>query len=60
MIIDKGRVLTEGTAGEICERYRTGTLEEAFAVLTGVRATSDVAADLLAAISPSAPGQSVR
>jgi ABC-2 type transport system ATP-binding protein len=60
VIIDKGRVLTEGTAGEICERYRTGTLEEAFAVLTGVRATSDVAADLLAAISPSAPGQSVR
>jgi ABC-2 type transport system ATP-binding protein len=60
VIIDKGRVLTEGTAGEIGERYRTGTLEEAFAVLTGRRATSDVAADLLAAISPSAPGPSVR
>lgn len=60
VIIDKGRVLTEGTAGEICERYRTGTLEEAFAVLTGVRATSDVAADLLAAISPSASGPPIR
>ena len=60
VIIDKGRVLTDGTAGEICERYRTRTLEEAFAVLTGVRATSDVAADLLAAISPSAQGQSAR
>ncbi len=60
VIIDKGRVLAEGTVEEICSRYRTPTLEAAFASLTGVRATSDVAADLLAAISSSGQGQPVR
>jgi ABC-2 type transport system ATP-binding protein len=49
-IIDRGQIIAEGTAPEICSRTRTATLEEAFAQLTGIRAAADVTADILAAL----------
>ena len=49
-IIDQGRIVSEGTAGEICRRMRSETLDEAFARLTGVREAGQVTADILAAL----------
>ncbi len=49
-IIDKGRVVAEGTAPEICRSFRVATLDEAFGQLTGIRAAADVTADILAAL----------
>jgi ABC-2 type transport system ATP-binding protein len=49
-IIDRGRLIAEGTAAEICSRTRTPSLEEAFGQLTGIRAAADVTADILAAL----------
>jgi ABC-2 type transport system ATP-binding protein len=51
LIIDKGRQLVDGTAADICRSTGTTTLEEAFARLTGVRQTADVAADILSALA---------
>jgi ABC-2 type transport system ATP-binding protein len=49
-IIDKGRLVAEGTAAELCQRFRTTTLDEAFGRLTGVRDAAAVTADILAAL----------
>ena len=49
-IIDKGRVVAEGTTPEICRAFRVASLDEAFGRLTGVRAAADVTADILAAL----------
>ena len=35
LMLDGGRVLADGTPGELCERYGTGTLEDVFMRLTG-------------------------
>jgi ABC-2 type transport system ATP-binding protein len=51
VIVDKGRQLAEGSAADICRATAAATLDEAFCELTGVRATADVAADILAALS---------
>jgi ABC-2 type transport system ATP-binding protein len=49
-IIDGGRKIAEGTAAEIRAAYRTESLDEAFARLTGLRAASEVTADIIAAL----------
>ena len=49
-IIHDGRKVAEGTAAEIMSMYRTPTLDEAFGRLTGVRESSQVTADILAAL----------
>ena len=51
LIIDKGRQIVEGTAADICRSVGAATLDEAFARLTGVRNTADVAADILSALA---------
>ena len=50
VIIDKGRLVTQGTAAEICAATGTTSLDEAFARLTGVRDAGLVTADLLSAL----------
>ncbi|MEX2177849.1 MAG: ABC transporter ATP-binding protein [Gemmatimonadaceae bacterium] len=50
VIIDKGKLVTQGTAAEICANTGTTSLDEAFARLTGVRDAGLVTADLLAAL----------
>lgn len=50
VVIAGGRRIAEGTAADIAHRAGTATLEEAFAELTGVRATGDVTRDFLAAL----------
>jgi ABC-2 type transport system ATP-binding protein len=52
LIIDKGRRIAEGTAAEIVGQTGCGSLEDAFAVLTGRRDTGRAAADVLAALGP--------
>jgi ABC-2 type transport system ATP-binding protein len=53
-VIDKGRLIAEGTADDIRRQTGTATLDEAFGRLTGVRDASSVTADILAALgSPS-------
>jgi ABC-2 type transport system ATP-binding protein len=51
VIVDKGRQIADGTAAEICRSTGSTTLDEAFARLTGVRETADVAADILSALA---------
>jgi ABC-2 type transport system ATP-binding protein len=53
IVIDKGAIVTEGTAQAICERTGTATLEQAFSQLTGVRDVATVARDFLAALERS-------
>jgi ABC-2 type transport system ATP-binding protein len=50
VVIDKGRLVAEGTSREICERTGAHSLEEAFARLTGVRDPGQVTTDFLAAL----------
>jgi ABC-2 type transport system ATP-binding protein len=50
VIIDKGRLVTQGTSAEICAASGVASLDEAFARLTGVRDAGLVTADLLSAL----------
>jgi ABC-2 type transport system ATP-binding protein len=50
VVIDKGRLVAEGTSQDICARTGTRSLDEAFARLTGVRDPGLVTADFLAAL----------
>jgi ABC-2 type transport system ATP-binding protein len=50
-IIDKGRKLVEGTVSDICRAAGAASLDEAFGRLTGVRESSTVTADILAALA---------
>jgi ABC-2 type transport system ATP-binding protein len=50
LIIDGGRRIIEGSAGEICSSTGSATLEQAFAQLTGSRDAGQVTADFLAAL----------
>jgi ABC-2 type transport system ATP-binding protein len=50
VVIDKGRLVAEGTSQQICERTGTHSLDEAFARLTGVRDPGQVTADFLSAL----------
>lgn len=50
LIMANGRRVAEGTPAEITARAEAASLEEAFAELTGVRATADVTRDVLAAL----------
>jgi ABC-2 type transport system ATP-binding protein len=50
VIIDKGRLVTQGTAADICANSGAGSLDEAFGRLTGVRDAGQVTADFLSAL----------
>ena len=50
LIINEGKRIIEGTAGEICGSTGSGTLEQAFGQLTGSRDAGQVTADFLAAL----------
>jgi ABC-2 type transport system ATP-binding protein len=50
VVIDKGRLVAEGTSQEICATTGAHSLEEAFARLTGVRDPGQVTTDFLAAL----------
>jgi ABC-2 type transport system ATP-binding protein len=50
VIIDKGRVIADGTAPAIAARAGGTTLEQAFVALTGTRDTAQVTHDLLEAL----------
>lgn len=50
IIIDKGRVVADGTAGEISARTGTTSLEAAFIGLTGRRDTAQVTQELMRAL----------
>jgi ABC-2 type transport system ATP-binding protein len=50
LIINDGKRIIEGTAGEICGSTGSGTLEQAFGQLTGSRDAGQVTADFLAAL----------
>ena len=50
VVIDKGRLVAEGTSRKICDMTDTSSLDEAFARLTGVRDPGKVTADFLAAL----------
>lgn len=55
IIINEGRVITEGMPAEIAAATGTASLEAAFAHITGVRDAAEVTRDLLSALgSPSA------
>ena len=50
VVIDKGRMVAQGTSQHICAMTETRSLDEAFARLTGVRDPGKVTADFLAAL----------
>ncbi len=50
IIINQGLIAAEGTAADICARTGTGTLEQAFSHLTGIRDVASVTRDFLAAL----------
>jgi ABC-2 type transport system ATP-binding protein len=50
VIINNGRMITDGTAATIAASTGTATLEEAFVALTGTRDTAQVTHDLLDAL----------
>jgi len=50
IIIDRGRQVIDGTASAICQSTGTGSLEEAFSRLTGVRDVGALTGDFLAAL----------
>ena len=50
LIINDGRLITEGTSGSIAASTGTASLEEAFCQLTGVRSVQDSATDFLQAL----------
>ncbi len=50
IIIDKGKIVSEGTSQEIMERFGCATLEEAFCAVTGVRSASEVSRDFIDAL----------
>lgn len=53
IIISQGVSIIEGSAADICARTETGTLEQAFSQLTGIRDVASVARDFLAALEKS-------
>jgi len=53
IVINKGQTVIEGTAAGICAATGTGTLEQAFSQLTGVRDVASVTRDFLAALENS-------
>jgi ABC-2 type transport system ATP-binding protein len=50
LIINEGKAIVEGTAGEICGSTNCATLEQAFGQLTGQRDAGQVTTDFLAAL----------
>ena len=50
VIIDRGRAIADGAAGEIAARAGAGSLEAAFVALTGRRDTASITQDLLEAL----------
>jgi ABC-2 type transport system ATP-binding protein len=50
LIINEGKRIIEGSAGEICQSTGSKTLEQAFGQLTGSRDAGQVTADFLAAL----------
>lgn len=50
LIINEGKAIVEGTAGEICNSTGCATLEQAFGQLTGQRDAGQVTSDFLAAL----------
>jgi ABC-2 type transport system ATP-binding protein len=50
VIVDRGRAIADGTAGEIAARTGTSSLEAAFVALTGRRDAASVTQDLLEAL----------
>ena len=50
VIINEGRQIANGTAGEIRRATNTASLEEAFSALTGVRDVARVASELISAL----------
>ena len=50
VIVDRGRAIADGTAGEIASRTGTASLEAAFVALTGRRDAASVTQDLLEAL----------
>ena len=50
VIINKGRVIADGTPSQIAEQGRASSLEEAFVALTGARDTTTVTHELLEAL----------
>jgi ABC-2 type transport system ATP-binding protein len=50
VVIDRGRLVAEGTSQQICAGTGAHSLEEAFARLTGVRDPGQVTTDFLAAL----------
>ncbi len=50
VVIDKGRIIAEGSSAAICAATGVETLEEAFARLTGSRDVASVTRDFLAAL----------
>ncbi len=50
IIINQGVQIIEGTSADICAKTGTGTLEQAFSQLTGVRDVASVTRDFLAAL----------
>ncbi len=50
IIINKGVIVIEGTAPDICAQTATPTLEAAFSQLTGIRDVASVARDFLTAL----------
>ena len=53
IIINQGQTVIEGTSVEICAATGTGTLEQAFSQLTGVRDVASLTRDFLAALENS-------
>ena len=51
VIIDRGRVIADGTGAEIASSTGTSTLEQAFVALTGTRDATQVSHDLLQALA---------
>ena len=60
IIIDEGRVITEGRPAEIAAEAGESSLEAAFARITGVRDAADVTRDLLSALGSTSAGPARR
>jgi ABC-2 type transport system ATP-binding protein len=50
VILNHGEVISTGTPAEIAASVSVGTLDDAFAVLTGVRDANQISADILRAL----------
>ena len=50
VILDKGRLIAEGTPAEIAAGAAVATLDDAFAALTGVRDAGQISGDIVRAL----------